>query len=746
MKRRGLLIAGGLLGGGLLIGGIATRRPSDASRIGSAADFPAPDGEVALNAWIHLAKNGKVTVAMPRAEMGQGSHTGLAVLVAEELDADWAQMALTNAPLAPIYANAALFLNLLPVQGDGAVANYVRGATLRFGVTLGWQVTGGSASIRDAWGPLRLAGATARQMLLQAAAQKFSKPLAELRTEAGAVWAGSQKLAGYGDLAELAAAIDPPQGVALKARKDWTLIGKSPARLDLPAKVKGSAKFGVDTVLPGMLYAAVRRSPSFGGRCTRLDVDAIKKRPGVQQAFILNDKLAVVVAERWWQAESALREHPPGFDAGARGSLDTAGMREQLRRALDQKEGFAFANRGDASGEIKKAGGTVLRAEYEVPFLAHATLEPQNCTAQVAGGKATLWMPTQVASIVRWKIGQVLDLPSESVTVHTTLLGGGFGRRLETDLAEQAVAIAQKLDGRPVKLLWNREEDFTQSVYRPMGVSRFEAVLGEGGKPLAWRNQLAGPSLGFESVERIAEWAAMDSPDKNHIEGAFELPYAIPNLEVRQLRIPLGVPVGSWRSVGHSLNGFFTECFADELAAAAQQDPFQWRDALLDAHPRHRAVLRKVAEMAGWGQALEAGRAKGIALHESFGSICAQVVEASVHEGQPKVHKVWAVLDAGTVVHPDAVKAQVEGSIVFALSAALHGEITIENGAVQQKNFPQQMLVGMADCPAIEVHLMPSEEEPGGVGEPGVPPLAPALANALSTLTGQRIRKLPIRL
>lgn len=746
MKRRSLLVAGGVLGGGLLVGSVALRRPSDTSRVGGPADFPAPEGEVALNAWIHLARDGRVTLAMPRAEMGQGTHTGLAVLVAEELDADWALVAVRNAPLAPVYANAALFLNLLPVQGEGKLASWVRGATLRFGVSLGWQITGGSSSVRDAWGPLRLAGATARQLLLQAAGQRFDLAPERLRTEAGAVWAADQRLAGYGELAEAAAALTPAAEVALKPRADWRLIGHSPPRLDLPAKVRGEAIFGIDTVRPGLLYASVRHAPSFGGRCTALDAAAIGRRPGVLQAFILDGRVAVVVAERWWQAESALREHPPSFDPGPRGSRDSEEMRAILRRALDQHEGFAFADRGDAAAEIARHAGAVLRADYEAPFLAHATMEPQNCTAQVSAGRVALWMPTQVASVVRWKIARQLGLASEAVTVHTTLLGGGFGRRLETDLAEQAVAIAQRLDGRPVKLLWNREEDFTQGVYRPMALSRFAAVLGADGRPLAWQNQVAGPSIGFEQTGRIAEWAAVDAPDKNHLEGAFELPYAIPKLSVRQLRIPLGVPVGSWRSVGHSLNGFFTECFADELASAAGQDPVAWRDALLDAHPRHRAVLRRVAALAGWGQALLPGRARGVALHESFGSICAQVVEASVRQGEPVVHRVWVVLDAGTVVHPDAVRAQVEGSVVFALSAALHGEITIAGGAVQQRNFPQQRLVGMADCPAIEVELMPSEAEPGGVGEPAVPPLAPALANALSALTGKRIRRLPIRL
>lgn len=746
MKRRGLLIAGAVTAGGALLVGVGLQPPSARSRLGAGSLMRPSDGEVALNGWVKIGTDGRVTVAVPRAEMGQGVHTALAQLLAEELDAAWDQVQVQDAPVAGIYANAALVLNVLPLQpaDDGALARFARGAGQRTGYVLGLQVTGGSSSVRDAWEPLRLAGAAARSLLLQAAAARWAVPLTELRSAGGFVLQGERRL-GYGELAAEAARFTPPAALALKARKDWQLIGHSPPRLDLPAKVTGQARYGIDVRLPGLRYAALRQSPSFGGSVVRLEVEAIQQRRGVFSAFVLNGHTAVVVADSWWRAEAALKAHPPRFHAGPRGGRHSAEMRETLQRALDQHEGTGFRDAGDAR-RVLAAAELVLRAEYEAPFLAHAALEPLNCTAQVKDGRVHVWCPTQVASLARWKAAQVAGVDQAQVTVETTYLGGGFGRRLETDVIEQAVDIAMRSDGAPVKLLWNREEDFTHDVYRPMTLSRFEATLGPDGRPQAWLNKVAGPSVSRDSVARLLPGLAADLPDKNHIEGAFDLPYAIPNLRVRQLRVALGVPVGSWRSVGHSQNAFFTECFIDELAQAAGQDPLRYREALLAQHPRHLAVLRLAATQAQWGEALPAGRARGIALHESFGSICAQVAEVSVQDGKLRVHRVVCALDAGTIVHPDTVRAQMEGSITFGLSAALYGEITIEHGAVQQRNFPEQPLLSLAETPQIEVHLVASEAPPGGVGEPGTPPTAPAVVNALAALTGKRIRRLPIRL
>jgi len=746
MKRRGFLIAGAASLGGALLVGVALRPPSARSRLGDGQLMRPGADETALNGWIKIDRAGTVTVAVPRAEMGQGVHTALAQLLAEELDADWAQLRVQDAQHDRVYANTALLLNVLPLQpGDeGGLVRLAQGAVQRGGHALGLQVTGGSSSVRDAWEPLRLAGAAARHLLLQAAAAHWAVPLGELRSANGFVLHGERRL-GYGELAAEAARFSPPAELTLKARKDWQLIGHSPPRLDLPAKVTGQARYGIDVRLPGLRHAALRQAPSFGGSVLRFDTEAIRQRRGVFDAFVLDGHTAVVVADSWWRAEASLKAHPPRFHPGPRAGRHSAEMRNTLRRALDQHTGTGFREQGDARAVLARAD-RVLRAEYEAPFLAHAALEPLNCTALIQQGQVRIWCPTQVASLARWKAAQVAGVPQEAVQIETTYLGGGFGRRLETDVVEQAVAVALRSPGVPVKLLWNREEDFTHDVYRPMGLARFEAALGAQGLPLAWLNQVAGPSVGADSMARLLPALAADLPDKNHIEGAFELPYAIPHLRVRQLRLPLGVPVGYWRSVGHSLNAFFTECFLDELAGAAGQDPLHYREALLAQHPRHLAVLRLATAQAGWGQALPAGRARGLALHESFGSICAQVAEVSVQNGRVRVHRVVCALDAGTIVHPDTVRAQMEGSIIFGLTAALYGEITIEGGAVQERNFPQQPLLSLAETPDIEVHLIDSQRPPGGVGEPGTPPIAPAVCNALAALTGQRIRRLPIRL
>lgn len=738
MKRRSWLLMAGAGAGGALLLGWGLRAPSAAERLGQAE----PE-RLALNAWLRLSADGDVEIAMPRAEMGQGSHTGLAQLLAEELDADWSCVRVVDVPVAQVYANQALLLNVLPLQpGDeGLVARFARGAGQRLGYWLHLQVTGGSASVRDAWEPLRLAGASARAMLLQAAAARWQLPVEQLRTEAGRVIAGERSL-GYGELAAEAARLTPPTAVPLKPRAQWRLIGQPVPRLDLPAKVDGTAVFGVDVKPPGLLHAAIRHSPTWGGSVVGLAEAALRAEPGVREVLQWPGAV-VVVADRWWRAEAALKKHPPRFEPGPKAVWSSALMRTQLRRALDQRPGFAFRDDGDADALLDASS---LRADYELPLLAHAPLEPQNATARYDDGRLTIWAPTQVAALARFKAAAVAGIAQDQVTVHTTYLGGGFGRRLETDVVEQAVAIALRLPGTPVRLLWNREEDFAQGPFRPPAISRFAARLGPDGLPLAWRNVVAGPSLSLDTVRRLLPALAMDGPDKNHIEGAYDLPYAIPHLEVRQLRVDCGVPVASWRSVGHSINAFATECFLDELAAAAGRDPLAYREALLGGRPRHLAVLRRAAQLGDWGGPLPAGHARGLALHESFGSICAQVVEASVDADRVRVHRVSLALDAGSLVNPDAVRAQMEGSVIFALSAALHGEITIAGGAAEQRNFPQQPLLTMAETPRIEVALIASEAAPGGVGEPGVPPLAPALANAVSRLLGRRIRRLPVRL
>jgi isoquinoline 1-oxidoreductase subunit beta len=517
-------------------------------------------------------------------------------------------------------------------------------------------------------------------------------------------------------------------------------------RIDLPAKVNGQAMFGIDAKPPGpkpLLHAAIRHCPVFGGTVARIDDKAARAMRGVKNVFMLGNSAVVAVADNGWRARQAVAAVEVTWDEGAHAKLDSAAILAQMRRDIDAGSGFGFRSEGDAEG-VLAAAPKRIEAEYEVPYLAHAALEPVNCTAQFTDGKLTLWCSTQVPSLVRWKAAEVAGIEQDAVAVHVPYLGGGFGRRLETDMAEEATAIALRTDGAPVKLVWSREEDTQHDMYRPCAVSRFAGALGADGKPSAWLNRVAAPSVGHGTLQRLLPSLATDAPDKNHIEGAFDLPYALPNYSVRQYRTATPVPVGSWRSVGHSYNAFFTESFIDELAHAAGQDPYRYRRALLESKPRQLAVLELAAGKAGWGQPLPAGRARGIALHESFGSICAQVAEVSVQDGKPRVHRVVCAIDCGVVVNPDTVAAQMQGAIVYGLSAALSGEITIEAGRVKQANFDTYPLLRLAEMPVVETHIVASAEPPGGVGEPGTPPIAPAVANALFALNGKRLRRLPL--
>ena len=745
MRRRHLLIAGAVVaaGGGLVVGFSA---PTPESRLGQGRLFDPQHGQVGLNGWVKITPDDRVVVAMPRSEMGQGVQTALAMLVADELDADWAQVSTEQAPIARIYANTALLTNILPLlpDDDGLLARAARASVQRLGWLLSLQVTGGSSSVRDAWEPMRLAGASARAMLVEAAARRWGVKASDCKVENGVVrHPASGRQARFGELAQAAGALDVPTDVALKSPAEWRLIGKPVSRNDLAGKVNGQAVFGIDVRLPGMLYAALRHAPTFGGKVKGFDATPVKAMRGVKDVLALGNAAVVVVADSWWRAQQALKALKVEFDAGPNAALDSALISAQLRRDLDAGSSSGFRSVGDADAVLQRAAKRI-DAVYEVPFLAHATMEPINCVAQVKDGRVTVWNSTQVPSLARWRAARVAGVDDDAVTLHVTYLGGGFGRRLEFDMVEQAVAIAMKTGGAPVKLVWSREEDLQHDMYRPAAMASFSAALDERGKPLAWLNRVAAPSVGLATTERLLPALAMDMPDKNQIEGAFELPYAIPNLSVRQIRTKTPVPVGSWRSVGHSYNAFFTESFVDELAHAAGQDPYEYRRSLLSLHPRQQAVLELAAHEAGWDQVPAPGRARGIALHESFGSTVAEVAEVSVENGVPRVHRVVCAVDCGSVVNPDIVKAQMQSAIVFGLSAALYGRITLKGGRVEQANFPDYDVVRMAQMPKIEVHIVPSTEPPGGVGEPGTPPIAPALTNALFALTGRRLRSLPI--
>lgn len=745
LGRRQFLITGSLVAGGLLVG---CSPPLPEDRLGHPGDFPAQDGQVALNGWVKITADHRVLVATPRSEMGQGVHTALAMLVAEELDADWAQVGTEASPIAQIYANAAVLLNMSPMlpDDDGILARLAQGSLQRVGYALSLQVTGGSASVRDAWEPMRLAGATARALLVAAAATRWQVPAAEISVRQG--WVShpfSDRKARFGDLAAVAAGLAPPLGVGFKPPERWRLIGTPVVRHDLHHKVNGQAVFGIDVRPQGLLYATLAQCPVFGGRVKSFDPAPARGLRGVKQVFQLGDSTVVVVADSYWRAKQALLATPVVWDEGPHARLDSAQISAQLRADLQQASATSFRREGDVQQGLAQ-GSRRLEAWYEAPLLAHAALEPINCTAQFKDGHLTVWNSTQVPSLARWKAAQVAGVEADAVEFHLPYLGGGFGRRLETDMVEQAVAIAMQTEGLPVKLVWSREEDFQHDMYRPPAMAHFVATLDAQGWPLAWQNLVAAPSIGLHTMQRLLPKLAQDAPDKNQIEGAFDLPYRVPHLSVSQVRTRLPVPVGSWRSVGHSYNAFFTECFMDELAQAAGRDPLAYRLALLDQHPRHRAVLALAADKAGWGLPVAPGRALGLALHESFGSICAQVAEVSVGPEGPVVHRVVCTLDCGVVVNPDTVEAQVQGSIAFGLSAALWGEITLKDGRVEQSNFPTQPILTLAQMPVVETYLVPSTRAPGGVGEPATPPVAPAVANALARLTGQRLRRLPLRL
>lgn len=743
LDRRRFLITGSVLTGGLLVGCSA---PAPLKRLGDQEVFRPSGDQVALNGWVKITSTGQVIVASPRSEMGQGVYTALATLVAEELDANWSSVSVEQAPIAKIYANTALLLNVSPFlpDDDGLPARMARTSLQRMGYELSLQVTGGSSSVRDAWEPMRLAGATARAMLVQAAAQRWGVPAGECTVESGVVsHAASARKAGFGDLVKDAAQIAPPQEVALKASADYKLIGKSVPRTDIPDKTNGRAIFGIDVRPQGMLYAAIRHCPVFGGTVKSYDASAVGLARGVKHVVQIGRSAVVVVADNTWRARMALEKVKIDWNEGPDAGLSTSDISAQLKRDLTAGSGSSFRDVGNAAKVIEQASRKI-EALYEVPFLAHAAMEPINCAAQVKDGKVTVWCSTQVPSFARQRAAKVAGVETDAVTLHVPYLGGGFGRRLEFDMVEEAVATAMHTAGVPVKLTWSREEDMQHDMYRPAAVSHFYAVLNEAGRPHAWANRVSAPSVGQASMERLMPAMAMSVPDKNQIEGAFELPYAIPHLSVHQVRSKTPVPIGFWRSVGHSYNAFFTECFIDELAHAARKDPYEYRRSLLKDQPRHKAVLELAATKADWSAALPAGRARGIALHESFGSICAQVAEISLVDGVPRVHRVVCAIDCGTVIHPDTVEAQMQSAIVFGLSAALFGEITIRDGRVEQNNFPNYDVIKLATMPVVETHIVPSEAPPGGVGEPGTPPIAPAVANALFALTRKRVRKLPL--
>ncbi|MCX7261360.1 MAG: molybdopterin-dependent oxidoreductase [Burkholderiales bacterium] len=754
MKRRHLILSGLGITGALVVGwGVMPER----SRMGKPSNMLLTEGEIALNGWIKIAKDGAVVLAMHRSEMGQGIHNALSMLVAEELDVSLSQIRLEQAGHDSIYGNVAMFVGILPfhpLQSEGVdkpfVVNTGEWIVGKVARELGVNATGGSTSVKDAWSHLRLAAATAKASLLLAAASQWKVPLNEIKVKEGVLTHASGKLANYGEFAK-AAAGQTPQNVALKDRKDWTLIGKPSQRADVPSKTNGAAIFGMDVRLPNMLFATVVQVPQMGGTLVNLDAKEALAMPGVVKCVQLASKAGsapgfAVVAKSTWHAKQAADKVKAQWAQRAEGAIDTQRIEAQLIEKLKTEKGFAFYEKGDADKAESSAARTI-QAQYKAPYLAHATMEPMNCTAQFKGGLLEIWAPTQVPGLARAAAAKVADVSEDRVKLNVTLLGGGFGRRLEVDVVAQATQIAMAVDGAPVQLVWTREEDMANDFYRPMHVAQLHAAINAKGEVESLRIKSAGDAISPRWMSRVlpALSGPIDAPDKTTAEGLFDLPYGFANQYMAHVSTRMGVPIGFWRSVGHSHNAFFSESFIDELAFETKQDPVAFRLSLLTQAPRYAAVLKLAAEKAKWGAALPSGHAHGVALHKSFGSIVAQVAEVSMKEGVLRVHRVVCAIDCGTVVNPDTVAQQVESSVSFALSAALFGKIDIQEGVVQQTNFTNYPLVNLAQSPVVETWILPSTQLPEGVGEPAVPPLAPAVANAMFKLTGQRVRSLPLK-
>ncbi|MCM5679158.1 molybdopterin-dependent oxidoreductase [Schlegelella sp. S2-27] len=760
MKRRTFLLSAAGAGGVLLVGwGLLPPR----SRVGNRSSLPVHGEQVGLNGWIKIDPNGQVVLAMHRSEMGQGVHTALPMLVAEELDVPLDRVKLEPAGSDTIYGNVAMFVGSLPIHpadrepgDDNTGVLITEWMVAKLARELGVNATGGSSSVADAWDVLRTAAATARAQLLGAASLQWRLPVSELRIVEGVVSHASGPSAHFGELVKQAAALSVSE-VRVKPAQTWKLIGRSAPRTDVPAKTNGSARFGIDVRLPDMRYAVMRMSPMLGGGYGRVGVDEALRMPGIERVVKLGPIAGAtagvaVVGRTYWHAKQAAMAMPIDWHAPPhdpeRGLLESRTIEQSLeaaaRAAQRDGEGFAFHRRGDVQ-EAERSATRVVEQVYRAPYLAHATMEPINCTARVHDGKVEVWVSTQAPTLARDVAARVAGVDSADVTVHVLLLGGGFGRRLDVDFVGQAVRVAMEMGGRPVQLIWPREEDLTHDFYRPAAVAVMRAALDAKGLPLALQIASAGDAITPRWMERglPALTGPFDLPDKTTSEGLFDIPYQVRHQRVAHAATKSGVPIGYWRSVGHSHNAFFSEGFIDELAFEARQDPVAFRLALLDDKPRHQAVLKLAAEKAGWGTPLPAGRARGVALHESFNSIVAEVLEVSLEQGRPRVHRVVCAIDCGVVVNPGIVAQQMEGGVIFGLTAAMHGRIDIQRGAVRQQNFPDYPLLTLADTPVIETYIVRSSRAPGGVGEPGTPPVAPALAAALFALTGQRLRSLP---
>lgn len=703
LSRRKFLKGSAVAGGGLILG--FTLPLFDKRQI-QAAGSEDPSMENPLPAWVRVDQQGVVEFVVPCSEMGQGSQTALAQIMADEIGADYATIRVINPINDPAYNNP----------------------------SFGMQLTGGSTAVRGWWVPLRKVGATLRGLLIQAAANEWQVDPASCRLQRGVVsHVDSGRRLPMGALVDAAAALPVPENPVMRPSAEYQYIGQPMARVDTPAKVGGQAVFGIDVVRPNMLTATVMRSPVFGGKLERMDKAAALATKGVKAVVEVPNGVAVV-ADSYWRAHKGLQALTPTFSGGKTAGLDSAAIERGYHDALDANDGKQAFLKGSP-----KPSGDVIEAEYWAPYLAHTTMEPMNATAHVTETGCEIWAPTQSQSLAAAKAAEVTGLAPENIRLHTTYLGGGFGRRAEVDYVEQAVIVAREL-GVPVKLVWSREEDTRQDVYRPAALSRFRVSLDAQGKPAHWINRLATSSI----MGRFAPQWVKDI-DHSMAEGADETPYAIANQITTVVRHEPGVPVGFWRSVGHSQNCFFFESMLDECAHQAGADPVAYRRALLQDSPRALGVLDAVVNAAGWGKTLPPGHGVGIALSHSFGSYAAEVAQVSVDDaGSLKVEGLWCAIDCGLYVNPAIVERQMQSAMVYGLTAVLTGKIDFKDGAVAQSNFHDYPALGIAQTPPMHVHIVESDEDPGGYGEPGLPPLAPAVTNAIFAATGKRVRRLPL--
>jgi isoquinoline 1-oxidoreductase beta subunit len=698
-SRRDFLKTSSLAAGGLLMGFALPGAKVEAQAAGTV---------YTPNAWVHIADDNTITLISARSEMGQGVYTSMPMLIAEELNVDIRQIKVDIAPPAAVYVNA----------------------------LLGAQITGGSTSVRDGWEKLRVGGAQVREMLISAAADEWKIDRSKLKAENGMVLGPKGKKATYGSLAAAAAKLPVPEKVALKDPKDFKIVGKRVKRLDTPSKTNGTAEFGIDVKLPGMVYASLEQCPVIGGTVKSFDAAKAKGMPGVIDVVQINDGVAVV-ADSYWHAVKARQALSVQWDEGAGAALDHSKVLASTRAAADSGKVLPIGKPMGNVAEAMKGAAKVLKAEYITPMQAHAPLEPMNFTASFENGKILLIGPTQFQQGAHGAVAGALGLKPEDVTLKTTFLGGGFGRRLELDFVIQAAQISKAV-GKPVKLLWTREDDMTHDYYRPLGLNQVQAGLDAKGMPVAFHHKVTS-----QSITQRAFGLPKDTLDPFMAEAAVA-PYAIANTQHDLVIHDSGMRVGYWRAVSHNMNAFANESFMDELAASAGKDPYRYRMALLKDKPRFARVLKLAADKAGWGKPLPKGRARGIALMEGYDTYMAQVAEVSVKDGVVKVHRVTVAADLGRMVNPDTVEAQIQSSIVFGMSAGLMQEITLDKGRVQQTNYNTYPVVRMHESPKIDIVLVPSKEKPGGIGEPATALVVPAIANAVAAVTGKRVRKLPL--